>query len=187
MIPAVFLDRDGVLIENRPDYVRNWSQVTILPSAISALSSIKHTGYKVIVVTNQSAIGRGIISYDAAREINARLVEAIRERGGQIDRVYMCPHMPEDHCNCRKPRPGLIFQAAEELSLDLHHSWLIGDAWSDLLAGQAAELYGVIMLKTGRGAEQLLQPKPEELGPFLVFSDISEAVSAIISNHLHAD
>src|SRR5919107_5962924 len=113
MYPAIFLERDGVLIENRSDYVRDWSQVKIIPEAIRALSLPPIKKYKVVIVTNQSAVGRGVILLKTAQEINQRLVNLIREQGGQIDSVYMCPHAPADSCSCRKPQPGLLLQAAK--------------------------------------------------------------------------
>src|SRR5919109_46297 len=163
MFPAIFLDRDGILIENRSNYVRDWSQVKIFPEAINALSLPAVKNYKIVVITNQSAVGRGLITLQTARDINDRLVNLINRQGGQVHGVYMCPHKPDDGCKCRKPKPGLFFQAAEELSLDLKRSWMVGDAWSDIQAGQAAGLRQMILVKTGRGAEQLLQPRPDDL------------------------
>jgi D-glycero-D-manno-heptose 1,7-bisphosphate phosphatase len=180
MIPAIFLDRDGVIIENRTNYIREWSHVAILPKAVEAIVRFqqKHL-HRVIIITNQSAIGRGLMTFEAAQDINARLVKIIEGSGGQIEGVYMCPHKPDDLCDCRKPQPGLFFQAARELSVDLRRSWMIGDAWSDLLAGQAAGLSGLVMVKTGRGAEQLLRSQPETLKDYHVYDDISKALSAI--------
>lgn len=183
MFPAVFLDRDGVLIENRSDYVRDWSQVSIYLKTFLTLTRLHQSGYKIVIVTNQSAVGRGLLSLQTANEINKNLVDTIRLNGGHVDAVYMCPHHPDEDCACRKPKPGLILQAAKELSLDLSRSWMVGDAWSDLLAGQSAKLYGLALVKTGRGAEQLLQPKPEELEMFHLFDDVSEAVQSIIYNN----
>ena len=182
MLPAVFLDRDGVVIENQTDYVRAWSQVAILPKAIDAIVAFqqKHL-HRVVIITNQSAIGRGLMSLETAQDINTRLVKIIESNGGQIEGVYMCPHKPEDLCTCRKPQPGLFFQAARELSVDLSRSWMIGDAWSDLLAGQAAGLSGLIMVKTGRGTEQLLQPQPETLRNYHIYDDLSKALATISS------
>jgi D-glycero-D-manno-heptose 1,7-bisphosphate phosphatase len=177
MFRAIFLDRDGVLIENRSEYVRKWSDVKIFPEAIKALSRLHD--YKIVIVTNQSAVGRGLISLEIAHEINNQLVEVIKEDKGYIDGVFMCPHSPSDQCDCRKPNPGLLLRAAKELSLDLQQSWMIGDAWSDLLAGQAAGVRGVALLRTGRGSEQLLQPQPEGLANYFVFNDLSEALNAI--------
>lgn len=181
MYPSIFLDRDGVLIENRSDYVRDWSQVKIIPEAVRALSLAPIKKYKVVIVTNQSAVGRGFILLKTAQEINQRLTNLIREQGGQIDSVYMCPHAPEDGCSCRKPLPGLLLQAAEDLSLDLQRSWMIGDAWSDVQAGEAAGLRGTILLKTGRGTEQLLQARLEKVTANHVFDNLPLAFEAIFS------
>jgi len=181
MYPSIFLDRDGVLIENRSDYVRDWSQVNIIPEAIHALSLAPIKKYKVVIVTNQSAVGRGLILLETAQDINRRLINLIREQGGQIDSVYMCPHAPEDSCSCRKPLPGLLLQAAKDLSLDLRRSWMIGDAWSDVQAGEAAGLRATILLKTGRGTEQLLKAPPGKVTANLVFDNLPLAFDAILS------
>jgi len=184
MFPAVFLDRDGVLIENRSDYVRDWSQVSIFPDTPTALASLRNAGYKIIIVTNQSAVGRGLISVETAEAINQRLVEHLQRDGGHIDAVYMCPHQPQDGCECRKPKPGLLLQAAGELSLDLHRSWLIGDAWSDLQAGRAANVHRTILVKTGRGDGQLLETRPDGIESYLVVEDVSAAARIVIrDNH----
>lgn len=182
MYPSIFLDRDGVLIENRSDYVRDWSQVKIIPEAIRALSLAPIKKYKVVIVTNQSAVGRGLLLLETAQDINQRLIRLIRDHGGQIDGVYMCPHQPEAGCFCRKPQPGLLLQAAKDLSLDLKRSWMIGDAWSDVQAGEAAGTQGTILLRTGRGIEQLLQAPPEKMIGNLIFDNLPLAIDAIISS-----
>ena len=179
MFPAVFLDRDGVLIENRSDYVREWSHVKILPKALDALAGFQREGLKIIVVTNQSAIGRGLVSAATAQEISDRLVETIKENGGWIDGVYTCPHTPEEQCTCRKPKPGMLFQAARDLSLDLAASWMIGDALTDVQAGQAAGLRGTILVRTGRGSAQLRETQPGTITPFLVCEDLFEAFNIV--------
>lgn len=181
MHPAIFLDRDGVLIENRSDYVRDWSQVKIFPDAIRALSHSAIKNYKIVIVTNQSAVGRGLISLETAKDINGRLIDLIHHYGGQMDAVYMCPHKPDDGCFCRKPKPGLLLQAAKELSLDLQRSWMIGDAWSDVQAGQLAEVRQTILLKTGRGREQLLNSCPENNTGHLIFDNLTLAFDAIFT------
>ena len=179
MHPAIFLDRDGVLIENKPDYVRDWSEVHIFPQALGALAFSHAKNYKIVVVTNQSGVGRSLISLETAQGINQKLVQVILEGGAKIDGVYMCPHRPEEHCNCRKPRPGLLLQAARELEIDLQRSWMVGDAWSDLLAGKAAGVPGGVILRTGRGKEQLRQRSPEGVGDYLIFNDLSDALTGI--------
>ncbi|HJS19475.1 MAG TPA: HAD family hydrolase [Anaerolineales bacterium] len=180
MFRAVFLDRDGVLIENRSDYVRDWSHVTILPLVTEALSLLHKDGIKIIIVTNQSAVGRGLVTLETVREINDCLIKTLKENGGWIDAVYMCHHAPQDHCTCRKPLPGLLLQAARELSLDLRSSWIVGDAWSDVLAGQSAGLQGTIMVRTGRGSSQLVSSRPIDVQPFLISDDLFNASKTII-------
>lgn len=175
MFPAIFLDRDGVLIENRSDYIRDWSQVVIFSQAVTALASPVIKKYKLVVVTNQSAVGRGLVQAGTVQEINHRLATIIRNAGGQVDGIYTCPHQPLDGCDCRKPKPGLLKQAAADLNIAMDRSWMIGDAWSDLLAGQAAGVQKLAILRTGRGTEQLSQAPPIGLD-YSVFNDLSEAL-----------
>ena len=179
MYPAIFLDRDGVLIENRPDYVRDWSQVEIFPEAIRALSLPVVRSYKIVIITNQSAVGRGLMSLETANEINRRMANLIQREGGQVAGVYMCPHTPDDGCLCRKPSPGLLLQSAKELSLDLPRSWMIGDAWTDVQAGKNAGVRQAILVRTGRGREQLSQPHLEIFPSYFIFDNLRLALEAI--------
>ncbi len=176
MFPAIFLDRDGVIIENRSDYVRSWEDVAFIPGALAALAKASISKYRIIIVTNQSAIGRGIISYQAAEEINQRLIQVISNAGGRVDGVFMCPHAPDENCFCRKPQPGLILQAAEALDLDLSHSTLIGDALSDIQAGQAAGVCQRILVRTGLGSHQNNLPQPQDLDPYCICDSLAEAL-----------
>lgn len=180
MQPAIFLDRDGVVIENRPGYVRCWADVAIYPQALAALAQVARESYKIVVVTNQSAVGRGLLSLAAAQEINERLARAIEAGGGRIDGIFMCPHAPEAACPCRKPRPGLLLGAAQALSLDLSRSILIGDALTDLAAGQAAGITRNVLVRTGRGLEQLQLPEVAGLRPFPVYDNLWDAVAALL-------
>lgn len=180
MYPAIFLDRDGVIIENRASYVRGWEDVAIYGQALTALAEINSSPYKIVVVTNQSAVGRGIISLEIVWEINNRLVKIIEQTGGRIDGVYVCPHAPQDGCACRKPEPGLLLQAADELSLDLSRSILIGDALSDILAGQAAGVRQTALVRTGLGAEQAATAKAEPLKALLIYGTLDEALSELL-------
>jgi D-glycero-D-manno-heptose 1,7-bisphosphate phosphatase len=148
---AVFLDRDGVINYNRNDYVKQWAEFQFLPGALNALSRLSASPLIVVVVTNQSAVGRGLLNILDLEHIHAQMSRIIRENGGRIDRVFYCPHHPEDNCACRKPRPGLLEQAACALNIDLTCSYLIGDAVSDIQAAQAAGCFPLLVL-TGRGA-----------------------------------
>jgi D-glycero-D-manno-heptose 1,7-bisphosphate phosphatase len=177
MYPALFLDRDGVIVENRPNYIRSWADIHIFPQALEALVKVRIAPYKLIIVTNQSAVGRGLISLSEAEAINQRLVNEIEAAGGRIDAVLMCPHAPEEDCTCRKPRPGLLHQAAELFSIDLRESILIGDALSDLLAGQAAGVQKTVLVRTGRGADQVGLANTVPLRPYLVYNTLAQALA----------
>jgi D-glycero-D-manno-heptose 1,7-bisphosphate phosphatase len=182
MFPAIFLDRDGVVIENRAAYVLTWDDVSIYPQALAALVRASDSPYKIVLVTNQSAVGRGIISLQAAQEINRGLVSVIQEAGGRVDGFFMCPHAPEERCDCRKPQPGLLFQAARALDLELPRSILVGDALTDLLAGEAAGVGQIVLVRSGRGAEQERLPRPEQLRPFPVFDTLADALGNLVES-----
>jgi D-glycero-D-manno-heptose 1,7-bisphosphate phosphatase len=179
--PAIFLDRDGVIIENRDQYVRGWDDVRFYPEALAALARISQSLYKIIIVTNQSVVGRGLISAFQAGEINQAIKKAIEGHGGRIDAIYMCPHAPNDGCACRKPQPGLLLKSASELCVDLSQSIMIGDALDDLRAGQAAGVSRTILLLTGRGRSQLRQSSAQDLKPFEVFDGLGEALDSILT------
>lgn len=179
--PAIFLDRDGVIIENCSNYVRSWADVVIFPQAVAALAAVRDCPYRIVLVTNQSAVGRGHISHATAAAINDRLLAHVRAAGGRIDAVYMCPHGPDDGCDCRKPQPGLLLRAAEELDIDLSRSVMIGDALTDVMAGQAAGAR-TVLLRTGRGGDQERLPAAAKLPPFLIFDTLADALPAVIES-----
>ncbi len=175
--PAIFLDRDGVVIENRADYVRSWADVQIFPQAIEALVAAGASAHAIVLVTNQSAIGRGLISYETARAINERLLAHIRRAGGRVDAVYMCPHAPDERCACRKPRPGMLLRAADDLDLDLRQSVMIGDALTDIQAGRAAMAGRSILVRTGRGRDEEMRMLASGPIDFLVFDTLADALA----------
>ena len=151
---AIFLDRDGVLIHNRAKYIRSWDEVKIYPFTFKAISALRKFQHKIIILTNQSAIGRGFVDTKTIDEINQKLKDRIEANGGRIDGIYLCPHAPQDHCDCRKPKPGLVYQAQKDFDIDLENSWLIGDAYSDLQTGVNSGIKNLILLQTGRGKKQ---------------------------------
>jgi D-glycero-D-manno-heptose 1,7-bisphosphate phosphatase len=181
MDPAVFLDRDGVIIENQDNYIRSFKDVIFYPQALKALASAAGSPYKIIIVTNQSAVGRGIISLQLAMDINQKVVSVIEKNGGRVDGVFMCPHHPQADCNCRKPQPGLLFQAVQKLSVDLSRSIMVGDALSDVLAGQNAGVPTRILVLTGRGSHQVCLPEAATLKPFMVIETLDKAIDMLLS------
>jgi D-glycero-D-manno-heptose 1,7-bisphosphate phosphatase len=180
MTPAVFLDRDGVIIENRAEYVRRWADVAFLPGALAALARLAHSSFPIIIVTNQSAVGRGLLPLAEAEAINGRIVATVSAAGGRIDAVYMCPHTPADDCPCRKPRPGMLLQAARERGLELGRSLLIGDSISDLLAARAAGLTRFGLVRTGLGATQAEQPQARLFSPLPLYDGLAAALAALL-------
>ena len=134
---ALFLDRDGTIIED-PGYLKNPALVRILPGAAGALSALAAEGWKLIVVSNQSGVGRGLIHRDQMDAVHARFLELMQAHGITIAGSYVCTHAPRDRCQCRKPSPFFLQQAAREHSLDLRESWVIGDRESDILTGKNA-------------------------------------------------
>jgi D-glycero-D-manno-heptose 1,7-bisphosphate phosphatase len=149
---AVFLDRDGVINLNRPDYVKTWEEFRFAKGALKALARLASTRFKIVVVTNQSAVGRGILTQEGLEHIHRRMVHEIEQASGRVDLVVYCPHKPEDTCICRKPRPGMLVQAAKGLDIDLERSYMIGDSIGDLRAGRSAHC-SVLLIGTGMGSE----------------------------------
>ena len=180
MFPAIFLDRDGVIIENRSGYVRSWDDVAIFGQALTALARINSSPYKIIVVTNQSAVGRGIISLEIVWEVNNHLVKIIEQTGGRINGIFICPHAPQDQCECRKPKPGLILQAAGSHNLDLSRSIMIGDTLSDIMAAQAAGVNQTALVRTGLGAEQAIHSQSKALKQFLNYATLEQALTELV-------
>lgn len=180
LTPAIFLDRDGVINENCPHYVRRWEDVQIFPQALAALARIRQSPYKIILVTNQSAVGRGIISMETAVEINERIIAVVRQHNGRIDAVYICPDAPNQETGCRKPKPGMFYQAAQDHNLDLSQSVMIGDALTDVKAGRAAGVRESALVLTGRGQAQSALPEAAALAPIPTYTDLAAALAALL-------
>lgn len=135
--PAIFLDRDGTLIED-VGYLSRIEQIKLLPGAAQAVRQFNQSGRRVILVTNQSGVARGLFPESRIHEVHAHLQMLLHQQSARIDACYYCPHGPDDACCCRKPKPGMLFRAAREQGIDLARSWMIGDKPSDVEAGQAA-------------------------------------------------
>jgi D-glycero-D-manno-heptose 1,7-bisphosphate phosphatase len=137
---AVFLDRDGVIIRKAPEnqYITAWEQVEFLPGIGEALRELQLSGFLLIVVTNQSAVSRNELAVDVLESIHKKMVQHLAQENVTIDAIYYCPHDRNGTCPCRKPRPRMLTQAAEQHGIDLQESWMVGDAASDIEAGQAA-------------------------------------------------
>ncbi len=147
---AIFLDRDGVLNENRDDHVKNLTECQWIPSALLGLRELARLRIPIIVITNQSIIGRGLATAATVEAIHQHMAATAQLYGGRIDAFRFCPHHPQESCRCRKPQPGLLQQAAREFNIDLHSSLFIGDAFTDYQAASATNTRYIHVL-TGRG------------------------------------
>ena len=151
---TIFLDRDGVINQNPPNmgYVRKWEEFFFIPNSRKAIRELTESGYRIIVVTNQSGIGRGLYSEEDLTDIHSQMVAEISEAGGAVDAVYYCPHHPEAGCECRKPKSGMLTRAAREHNIELSSTYLIGDTTTDIEAGQSVGATTFLVL-TGLGQE----------------------------------
>jgi D-glycero-D-manno-heptose 1,7-bisphosphate phosphatase len=136
--PVVFLDRDGVINQMRADYVKRWEEFELLPGTIGAIARISASGRDVIVLTNQSAIGQGLVSAETVAGIHNRLAGLVEAAGGRIAGFLICPHRRDEGCDCRKPAPGLFIRAGRELGVNLGTAVMVGDQPSDIAAATAA-------------------------------------------------
>jgi D-glycero-D-manno-heptose 1,7-bisphosphate phosphatase len=153
--PAVFLDRDGTL-NVECGHITRPEQMRLLPGAAAALQSLRAAGFACIVVTNQSAIGRGLMTEADLRLIHDEMLRQLQCEGAALDGLYHCAAAPPEEHPERKPAPGMLLRAARELGIDLGRSWMIGDSARDLLAGRAAGCRGVVLVRSGHDVAEAL-------------------------------
>lgn len=175
---AVFFDRDGV-INKEVNYLDSPEKVEILPGIAEAVKLLNDNNFKVVIITNQSGIARGYFTINTLNEIHNLIQNELMKSSAKIDAIYFCPHHPDDDCNCRKPRIGLIKRAETELDIDLTSSYLIGDTISDIQAGINAGLKSILVL-TGYGKDE--RAKLDDIGLEVdhIASDTISAVSWIL-------
>jgi D-glycero-D-manno-heptose 1,7-bisphosphate phosphatase len=176
--PAMFLDRDGVIVEE-VNYLCRAEDTRIIPGAAELIALANRAGIPVVVVTNQAGIGRGYYEWQQFHEVEKAIADLLSDQGAVLDGVFACPYHPAgvgayalDH-PCRKPRPGMLLEAAAMLGLDLGRSWIVGDKTSDLLAGRAAGLRGGVHVSTGHGARHREASLALKTSKFEVYSRTS--------------
>ncbi|NLI81847.1 MAG: HAD family hydrolase [Deltaproteobacteria bacterium] len=172
----VFLDRDGVINEDRPDYIKHWEEVRFYPDALEALRRLNEMDVQVILISNQSGLNRGIIGSEAFRDIHRRMVRHIRDCGGDVLAAFYCPHMPHEHCRCRKPAPGMIRKASGIFGIPLENTFMIGDRWTDVEAAENAGCRAILLDRSEETQPHGVSASEIEKRGLMRFSNLSLAV-----------
>lgn len=179
---TVFIDRDGVINRDSPDYIKTRAEFHFLPGSLEAFRLLSEHLYTAIVITNQSVIGRKLTSPEELQLIFEMMKQDIVKAGGLVTDIMFCPHTPSDHCQCRKPQPGMIFDAREKYSIDLATSVMIGDSVKDILCAENAGVGRTVLVKTGNGLKAHAELSARGISPDYLAEDLLDAVRWIISN-----
>jgi D-sedoheptulose 7-phosphate isomerase len=179
---AVFLDRDGVINKNAPehDYIKSLNEFEFIPYSKEAIINLSRRGHQLFVVSNQAGINRGLMTQSNLEEVHNYIQ---KEVNSAITKIYSCPHRDEENCECRKPKPGMLLQAAKEYNLNLKDCYYIGDSKDDV---QAAKSVGckMILVLTGRGSEQIKERSNWEFQPDFVVENLCQASELILENKI---
>jgi histidinol-phosphate phosphatase family protein len=170
---AVFIDRDGTMA---PDvhYCRRPEDFELFPNTAKAIRLLNEHGFKVIVITNQSGIARGYFTEDTLARIHDKMITELAKEGARVDAIYYCPHHPNDKCDCRKPKPKLVLQAAKEYNINLKRSFVVGDLEMDVDLGKAVGCKSILI----KGSSSV---SDEKMNPDAVASDLLEAAQIILA------
>lgn len=170
---AVFLDRDGTINHDPPSYVSSPKDFKFIPETLSALKILSKSDYKIIIVSNQSGIGRGYFKEKDVENLHKWMLGQLKKKGIRIDKIYYCPHREEDNCGCRKPKPGMILSASKEFGLNLNKSWIIGNEIKDVQVGREAN---VRTIKLGKKIPAKIRTQPD-----FYAKDLKDAVKKLLN------
>jgi len=181
---VVFLDRDGVINRDSTDYVKSWEEFDFLPGSIEAMARLTRAGHPLIVITNQSVIGRGMTRPEELSRIFAGMREAVETGGGRITDIFHCPHLPRDRCDCRKPGTALVRRAVETHHIDLSTAGFIGDSARDIECARAAGCAYSVLVRSGLRFEAARQQLAERgIEPDRIADDLSDAADWVFRHH----
>lgn len=174
----IILDRDGVINHDSPEYIKAPDECHFIDGSIEAIATLHKAGFLVAIATNQAGIGRGLYTEETLAKIHEKIVAAVEKEDGRIDAIFYCPHHPDDHCDCRKPKPGLLHQIEKHFGINLNDTCLIGDSWRDI---KAAITVGTkaILVKTGNGEKTL--EADHDLTGVVICDNLADAVNWIIT------
>ncbi|MEW6673254.1 MAG: D-glycero-beta-D-manno-heptose 1,7-bisphosphate 7-phosphatase [Thermodesulfobacteriota bacterium] len=182
LLKVVFLDRDGVINRDSPDYIKSWSEFEFLPGSLEALSRLTRKGFTIIVITNQSAVNRGMLSHSDLNDIHSNMCSVVAANGGKISDIFFCPHTPDARCRCRKPKPGLIHQAQSRYAIELESAYMVGDSAKDIECAQNAGCGHAILVRTGNGIEAETTLYQKQILPDYVAAGLDDAANWIITH-----
>jgi len=178
---CVFLDRDGVINKKAPegDYIKNWIEFRFLPCVKEAIRRLNKAGFLVIIITNQRGIAKGLMTEEDLKDIHIKMIGELKRVGARIDGIYYCPHDEKDNCNCRKPKIGMFLKAKEDFNIEMSESWLIGDSYSDIIAGKKAGCKTILI--NNEFCDNIIL-KNKAVKPNLILDNIGEAVDRILKS-----
>lgn len=177
----VILDRDGVINEDSDEFIKSPDEWLPLPGSLEAIAQLTNAGWRVVVATNQSGLARKLFNIDDLNAIHEKMYSMVNEYGGVIEAIFFCPHGPKDHCDCRKPKPGMLEQISQRLRIQLDGVPVIGDSLRDLQAAQAVGAQPVLV-RTGKGTKTLYGGEGIENVP--VYCDLKQAANALLADSL---
>lgn len=177
---AVFLDRDGTMCED-VGYLDDPRRLTLFPDVFRAIKRLNHRGVKVVVVTNQSGVARGFFTEETVIAIHDRMAGILSDKGAFLDKIYYCPHHPDDGCKCRKPRPALLKRASRDMDIDLTSSYIVGDQATDIELAYGVGAKGILVM-TGLGPKGLKELELQDIKPHYIAKGIGDAVDWIIKD-----
>lgn len=184
----VILDRDGVINFDSDAYIKTPEEWVPIPGSLEAMARLCREDYKIVVATNQSGVARGLFDMDLLNKIHMRMLEQVRQKGGDIDAIFFCPHGPDDKCRCRKPKPGMFLDMAERLKVNLTGVPAVGDSLRDVRAAKAVNALPVLV-RTGKGDRTIANASETELSEVLfevpVFTDLAGFADALLTGQLN--
>ncbi|RMF94500.1 MAG: HAD-IIIA family hydrolase [Candidatus Schekmanbacteria bacterium] len=177
----VLTDRDGVINKNCDgDYIKRWEDFEFLPGAIDALKRLAREGVMCAIISNQSGVGKNVMTKEELYEVDKRMHEELRKNGCVVEKTYYCIHRPEEGCSCRKPMPGLLLEACREMNVNPKEGFFIGDYYTDIEAGYSAGMR-TILVRSGRGEKALLDKEEWKVAPDFIADNLEEAVDIILN------
>lgn len=182
----VILDRDGVINKESAEFIKNPDEWLPIKGSLEAIARLSQAGYEVVIITNQSGIGRKLFSADDLAKIHVRMIDFVQQHGGKLQTILFCPHHPDDGCKCRKPLKGMYDELAKRLSLNFNGVYSVGDSVRDLLAAQAAGA-NPVLVKTGNGRKSLKEINSNEdlgLASAPVFDNLAGFVDALLKHDI---